>query len=85
MIGAPKIIQTREDLENLRGTAAYAAFVQTLKQSMCSLKNIAQYPPEYDFSLLPGAPGYIAPEWIEDEDLTTITRFGFSKAEVLAL
>ena len=77
------LINTRADLENLSGTPEYAAFVVKLKGSMTQRRNTAVYPDGY------GQPGYagptVDPVWVDSEDLSTIERFGFTKAEIQAL
>lgn len=77
------IINSREDLDSLRGTQEYAEFVAYLKGSMTRTVNVAAYPDGYN------RPGYEGPEiepvWMEVEDLSTITAFGFTKEELLDL
>lgn len=77
------IINTREDLEALRGTSHYVEFINSLKGSMTHRINVAEYPENYN------TPDYDGPEieavWEEVENLETITRFGFTKEELLAL
>ncbi len=76
-------INTRADLDSIAGTPEYAAFIGLLKGSMTQRRDTAVYPADYN------QPGYtgavIAPVWSDVEDLSTITRFGFTKAEILAL
>lgn len=73
------IINTREDLDAAQGTPAYDAFMAALKGSMTRKENAAVYPDGY------GQPGYtgatIDPVWVDVEDLSTIERFGFTKAD----
>lgn len=77
------LINTREDLESLAGTPEYAAFIAKLKGSMNLRQNVAVYPEGY------GQPDYAGPAvdpiWRDVEDLSTIERFGFTKAEIQAL
>jgi len=73
------IINTREDLDAAQGTPAYDTFMAYLKGSMSRKQNTAIYPEGY------GQPGYtgeiIEPIWVDVEDLSTIERFGFTKAD----
>ena len=73
------IINTREDLDAAQGTPAYDTFMAYLKGSMSRKQNTAVYPEGY------GQPGYtgatIDPVWVDMEDLSTIERFGFTKAD----
>lgn len=75
-----QIINTREDLDAAIGTEAYTNFILYLKGSMSRKENQAIYPENY------GKPDYegdvIDPIWVEIEDLSTIERFGFTKAEL---
>lgn len=75
------IINTREDLDAAQGTPAHDAFMVYLKGSMSRKQNTAVYPEGY------GQPGYtgatIDPVWVDIEDLSTIERFGFTKADFL--
>jgi hypothetical protein len=78
-----QIINTREDLDNLKGTQAYLDFIAILKGSMTRKQDEQVYPENYN------SPDYsgpvLDPLWIDVEDLTTIKRFGFSKEELNAL
>lgn len=75
------VINTREDLEVLKETdpAQYLEFMAYLKGSMSRQQNVAEYPEGY------GQPGYegptIDPVWETVEDLSTIERYGFTKAD----
>lgn len=77
------IIQTREDLDCIAGTPEHTQFIAFLKGSMTLRTDTAVYPGGY------GQPGYtgasVNPVWTEVEDLSAIERFGFTKAEILAL
>ena len=57
--------------------------IALLKGSMTLRRNVAVYPEGY------GQTGYEGPAieavWEDVEDLSTIERFGFTKAEILAL
>lgn len=72
-------INTREDLEALRNTQAYHDFMAALKGTMVRRQNVQVYPEDY------GQASYTGPElepiWEEVEDLSTIQRFGFTKAD----
>jgi hypothetical protein len=74
-----KIINTREDLDALQGTQAYDDFMAALKGSMTRMEDKAEYPDNYGQPDYEGDP--IEPVWVEVEDLSTITRFGFIKAD----
>lgn len=73
------VINTRDDLEAINGTPEYDKFMAALKGSMTHKRNVQVYPEVY------GTPEYEGPElepiWEEVEDLSTITRFGFTKAD----
>ena len=74
------VINTRADLEALAGTEAYRDFIERLKGSMVMRVDQAEYPENYNQPDYDGDP--IDPVWVEVEDLSTITRFGFSKTEI---
>ncbi len=73
------IINTREDLDAIIGTPQHAEFMAALKGSMTRKENHAVYPEGY------GKPDYegeeVEPIWVDVEDLSTITRFGFTKED----
>lgn len=75
------VINTREDLDALQeqNPAQYLEFMDYLKGSMSRQQNVAEYPEGY------GQPGYegpsIDPVWETVEDLSTIERYGFTKAD----
>ena len=73
------IINTREDLDAIKGTPEYAEFMAMLKGSMTRKQDIQVYPEGYNH------PGYDGPKlepiWDYVEDLSTIERFGFTKAD----
>lgn len=75
------IINTREDLDSIKGTSEHAQFIDFLRGSMVRRQNVAVYPEGY------GEPRYdgpvIEPIWEDVEDLSTIERFGFSKLDLL--
>lgn len=73
------VINTREDLNAIQGTPEYDEFMVVLKGSMTRKQNVQVYPdnyndPDYDGETL-------EPIWEDVEDLTTIERFGFQKAD----
>lgn len=73
------IINSRADLEALIGTPQHQQFMEFLRGSMVRRQNVATYPDGY------GLPEYegpvIDPVWEDVEDLSTIERFGFTKAD----
>jgi hypothetical protein len=75
-----RIINSRSDLDTLKGTPEYNEFMRMLKGSMTCRKNVQVYPEGY------GQPDYegetLEPIWEDVEDLSTITRFGFKKADL---
>lgn len=77
------IINSRADLDAIKGTAEYYEFISYLQGTMVRKENVAAYPENYN------RPGYEGPEiepvWIEIEDLSTITAFGFTAAEINAI
>ena len=73
------IINTRADLDAIAGTPEHAEFMQFLKGSMTRKQDVQVYPegynqPDYDGEKL-------EPIWQDIEDLGTIERFGFTKAD----
>lgn len=76
------LINSRQDLEALRGTSEFAEAIAALAGSMTIRVDVAEYPSGY------GDPDYngatIEPVWEDREDLTTIERLGYTKAEILA-
>jgi hypothetical protein len=74
------IINSRADLDALQGTQEYAEFITYLKGSMTRKVNLAEYPDDYNREGYDGPE--IEPVWAEVEDLSTITRFGFSRDEL---
>lgn len=73
------VINTKEDLDALKGTAEYDAFMQILKGSMLRKQDIQVYPDDYNQPDYQGEK--LLPIWEEVEDLSVITRFGFTKAD----
>lgn len=73
------VINTREDLDALKGTKEYDDFMQILKGSMLRKQDIQVYPEGYNQPDYQGEK--LLPIWEEIEDLSIITRFGFTKAD----
>lgn len=73
------VINTREDLEALKGTKEYDDFMQILKGSMLRKQDIQVYPEGYNQPDYQGEK--LLPIWEEVEDLSIIARFGFTKAD----
>lgn len=73
------VINTRADLDAIYGTPHHAEFMKLLKGSMVRKQDTRVYPDGY------GQPGYegdvLEPIWEEFEDLSTIERFGFTRAD----
>lgn len=80
-----KVIHTRADLDAIAGTPEHTEFMRYLKGSVTKRVNTAVYPEEYDSTLNEGDEGYVAPAWEEQENLNEITRFGFTKEEILGM
>jgi hypothetical protein len=72
-------INTRADLDSLLGTTAHAEFVAKLKGSMTRKQDVAVRPDNYNQPEYQGE--VIAPVWQDVEDLSTIEKFGFTKAD----
>ena len=73
------IINTRADLDALIGTPEHDEFMAMLKGSMTRKQDVQVYPEGYN---QPGHEGdKLEPIWEDVEDLSTIERFGFSKAD----
>jgi len=73
------IVNNREDLDHLIGTSEHDQFMDYLKGSMTRKQDTAVYPEGY------GQPSYegpvVEPVWTDIEDISTITRFGFTKTD----
>lgn len=76
---ASVVINTRADLQSIAGTKEYDEFMERLKGSMTHREDQAAYPDNYNDPDYDGPK--IEPVWVDVEDLTTIERFGFSKAD----
>ena len=77
------MINTRQDLDALKGTQAHTDFIALLKGSMTRKQDTQNYPSGYELSDYTGP--IIEPVWQDVEDLSTITRFGFTKDQINAL
>lgn len=73
------IINTRADLDAVQGTPEHTEFMAALKGSMTRKQDIAVRPDNYSQPNYDGE--VIAPVWTDFEDLSTIIRFGFTKAD----
>jgi hypothetical protein len=75
-------INTRVDLDSLKGTPAYAAAMANLNGSLTIRIDTAVYPEGY------GQPGYAGAHvdavWADQENLQSIERLGFTKDTFLA-
>ena len=73
------IINTRDDLDAAIGTPRHDEFMAYLKGSMSRKQDTQAYPADYN------QPEYAGPKlqpiWQDVEDLSTIERFGFTKAD----
>ena len=76
---ASVVINTRADLQSIAGTKEYDEFMERLKGSITRTEDQAVYPDNYNEPDYDGPA--IDPVWVEVEDLTTIERFGFTKAD----
>lgn len=75
-----RIINTREDLDSVKGTAQYNDFINHLKGSMTVRNNVQVYPENYNKPDYTGE--ILEPIWETSEDLSNIQRFGFTKEEL---
>lgn len=73
------IINSRQDLDNLKGTTYYTEFMKNLKGSIYRKQDIQTYPENYNSLEYSGEK--LLPIWSNIEDLSTIERFGFSKSD----
>jgi hypothetical protein len=72
-------INTREDLDAIQGTPQHAEFMQMLRGTMTRREDQAVRPDNYNDPDYEG--DTIDPVWVDVEDLSTIERFGFIKAD----
>ena len=73
------IINSRADLDAITGTTEHKKFMEALKGSMTRREDQAEYPENYNDPEYDGES--IDPVWVDVEDLSTIERFGFIKAD----
>lgn len=78
------IIATRADLDALALTdpAAHAAFLRSLRASLTTTLDVAEYPDDYDRTLTPADAGYIAPVIEVRATPETAARFGYTPEEL---
>ena len=76
------VINTRADLDAVKGTQDYDAFMQGLRGSLANTRDVAIYPEGYHTIDYDGPK--VDPVWEAVEDLSMVERFHFTKAEVLA-
>lgn len=77
------MINTRQDLDALKGTQAHTNFIALLKGSMTRKQDMQNYPNSY--GLLDYTGPILEPVWQDVEDLSIITHFGFTKDQINAL
>jgi hypothetical protein len=73
------IINTRADLDAIAGSPEHAEFMTFLEGSMTRKQDVAVRPEGYGQHDYEGE--VIPPVWEDVEDLSTIERFGFTKAD----
>ena len=73
------VINTREDLEAVKGTPEYDEFMIALAGSMTRKQDVQVYPDNYNDPDYDG--DKLDPVWEDVEDLSTIKRFGFQKSD----
>ena len=72
-------INSRADLDAIQGTPEHDDFMSRLRGSMTRKQDTQTYPDDYS---KPEYTGEVIPAvWVDVEDLSTIERFGFSKAD----
>ena len=79
------IINTRADLDALAVSdpESHAAFLGQLRASLVTRYDATEYPDGYDRTLLPEAPGYIAPAYEVRDTPETAASFGFTPEELV--
>ena len=79
------IISTRQDLDSLAITdpTAHAEFITQLRASLTTRMDVRAYPEDYDRTLLPEAPGYIAPVYEVHDTPEIAARFGLAPEELI--
>ena len=73
------VINTREDLDAIKGTPEYDEFMIALAGSMTRKQDVQAYPDNYNDPDYDG--DKLDPIWEDVEDLSTIKRFGFQKSD----
>lgn len=73
------IINSREDLDAVKGTPEYDEFMAGLKGSMTRKQDVQVYPDGYNQPDYEGEK--LEPIWEDVEDLSTIQKFGFKKSD----
>jgi len=73
------VINSREDLDSLKGTPQYDDFMELLRGSMIQKRNVQIYPDDYNSPEYKG--DKLEPIMKDVEDLSTITAFGFKKSD----
>ena len=74
-----KIINTRADLDALKGTPKYLAQLKLIAGTLVCVFDAADYPDNYNDPTYDGP--QIDPVWTKKEDLITILSLGFSSRE----
>jgi hypothetical protein len=74
------IINTREDLDFLKGTVEYDNFIEVLKFSIHRPIDTTIYPKNYNDIDYAGPK--LEPTWATIEDLSSIEKFGFTKTDL---
>ena len=79
------IIATRVDLDALAITdpAAHAEFLDRLRASLTTTRDVAEYPDDYDRATAADAKSYIAPKPVTVSTPETAARFGFTAKDLL--
>lgn len=72
-------INTREDLDSIKGTAEHTEFMSFLKGTINKKVDIQTYPDNYEEADYDGEK--LEPIWDDVEDLSIIESFGFTKAD----
>ena len=70
------IVQTKADIEAL-SPEQRRAFLTRLLGASTIRSNIADYPEDYDSALAEGDEGYVAAQWVEQDDHASLERLGF--------
>lgn len=79
------VIQTRIDLDAAQGTPEHSEFIKLLHGSLVKKVCSTVYPDGYDNELKDGDEGFIPLEFEDAENLEEISRFGFTKQEIIDL